>query len=90
MVTLTVIQQGPTFMGLGTDDNCGLASASPATAAFFITGGAVQGNITTIGSDGTATNGRIQLSLPSIAGGWNDNFGNQGSFIFNPSTAPGS
>lgn len=90
VVTLTVIQQGSSFMGLGMDDDCGFSSGLPATATFFVAGGTIRGNITTIEADGTATNSRLQLSLATIAGNWNDNFDNSGSFIFNPTTAPGS
>lgn len=89
VVTLTVIQQGPVYSAIGTDDDCGFTTGSPATASFFVGGGTVSGNITIVGAEGIGVNSRVDLSLASLSGTWTDNFGNSGSLFANPSSAPG-
>lgn len=94
VITLTVVQDGAALLLSGVDDDCGFTNGSPATGTLFVQGGIVTGQVTIVAQTGSAgavaVHNWIQISLGNGSGNWYDDFGNSGSFTFNPSAAPGS
>jgi hypothetical protein len=92
VVTLTVVQQGSTYVLTGFDDQCGAgaARASAVGAAFVNPDGSVGMGLSIVTTGGAAAHVDINISLSGLAGTWQDGDGNGGPFLPNGVPAPGS
>jgi hypothetical protein len=88
VVTVQIEQKGPTiFELLGSDDGCdGAAPAATANGSAHLNagGGTVTLSLALVRPDGFVINNNIQLNPATLGGAWKDDWGNSGTFVFNP------
>lgn len=86
VVTLRVEQKGAVYEFSGTDDGCdGAAPASTVNGSAHINaGGSAGGSLTVVRPDGFVVANAITLSPATLAGTWRDDWGNDGTLVFNP------
>lgn len=84
-VTLTIVQHGPEYQLLGSDDQCG-AGLAPATGSAVPTGSGVGMGFTIALPTGRVAHVSATVSLASVSGPWTDGDGNTGTFAFGTAT----
>lgn len=85
VVTLTVEQVGAGFRVEGSDDLCGAAkSAGASGTAHLNPDGTIGFTLLVTRPDGLTVASAASLSLATISGTWNDEYGNTGNLAFNP------
>jgi hypothetical protein len=83
-VSLTVIQQGPSYTLTGNDDLCGAAQAAPVTGTAALNpDGSISLGFMVVTPNGPAAHVSAMVTLPSVSGTWRDADGNSGAFLFN-------
>jgi hypothetical protein len=85
VVTVTVIQQGPVFQLVGSDNLCGSGSA-PVTGTAVASGANVAFGFTVALSSGRAGQISAAINLTTLSGTWSDADGNTGNFVFGGNT----
>jgi len=81
VVTVQVIQQGPLYQLIGSDNLCG-AGTAPVTGTAVPAGGGVVFGITAALPSGRAAHLSATISLGTLSGTWSDADGNTGPFVF--------
>jgi hypothetical protein len=86
VITVRVEQKGAVYEFSGTDDGCdGAAPASTVNGSAHINaGGSAGGSLTVVRPDGFVVTNAISLSPATLAGTWRDDWGNNGTMVFNP------
>lgn len=86
VITVRVEQKGAVYEFSGTDDGCdGAAPASTVNGSAHINaGGSAGGSLTVVRPDGFVVINAITLSPATLAGTWRDDWGNNGTLVFNP------
>lgn len=75
----------------GTDDQCGATvQAAASGTAHQNPNGTISLSIAVTRPDGRLLQTNASVSLPSIAGTWDDNYGNGGTFVFDPAAPAGA
>ena len=86
VVTVQVIQQGPLYQLVGSDNLCG-AGTAPITGTAVPAGGSVVFGMTAALPNGRAAHLSATVPLATISGTWSDGDGNTGAFAFNGGAA---
>lgn len=90
VLTLFVEQGGGGYALTGFDDRCGSAVRAAARGtAHQNPDGTIGLGIAVTRPDGRLLQTSASISLGSFAGTWSDNYGNSGTFIFNPAAPAG-
>lgn len=85
VLTLTVIQQGPVYQLIGTDNQCG-GEVAPVSGTAVPSGGGVAMGLTVSLSSGRAAQISAAINLSTLSGTWADADGNTGTFFFGGNT----
>lgn len=90
IVTLRAELKGSVFELVGTDDQCGAGALAAANGTAHVNpNGTAALALTVVRPDGLSISSSATLSLATISGPWRDEYGNRGTFAFNP-TGPTS
>lgn len=89
VVTVQVIQQGPLYQLIGSDNLCG-AGTAPITGTAVPAGGGVALGMTAALPNGRAAHLSATVSLATISGTWSDADGHTGPFTFNANAGGGA
>jgi hypothetical protein len=90
VVTLTAIQDGPTVILSGSDDQCGTVPAPTIGSVALNPDGTAALGLSTIRPDGVMQTTRANISTADGNGPWVDQDGNSGTFVFSPAAVSGS
>lgn len=91
LVTVTVIQQGPTYQLTGNDNLCGAPQFAPVTGTATLNpDGSISLGFDVIMPSGAAAHVSATVNLSNVSGTWTDADGNTGPFVFNPPGVSGS
>lgn len=85
VVTVQVVQQGPLYQLVGTDDLCG-AGTAPVTGTAVPAGGSVIFGMTAALPSGRPAHVSATISLATVSGTWSDADGHSGAFAFGAAT----
>jgi hypothetical protein len=90
-LTLRVEKKGSIYELSGTDDRCGAAQAAAVSGTAHVNpNGAASLGLTVIRPDGIPIAGHAGISLVTLSGTWSDQYGNSGTFTYNPAGSSGS
>ncbi len=89
VVTLTIVQQGPSFQLTGVDNLCG-AGTAPVTGTATVAAGGVSMGVAVALPSGRAAHLSTTVNLANFAGTWTDSDGNTGPFAFVTASTGGS
>lgn len=89
VVTITIVQQGPVYQLVGSDDLCGTASA-PLTGTAVVSGSGVALGMAVALPTGRTAHLSATVNLSSVSGSWTDSDGATGPFAFGPGNGSGS
>jgi hypothetical protein len=90
-VTLDVEQRGAAYLLSGYDDRCGEAVRSAASGTAHLNAdGSVSMGLTIVRPDGFTANTTAIINLATLSGTWQDSFGTDGTFLYNPAAPAGS
>lgn len=86
VVTVLVEQKGSVYELTGTEDGCnGAAPAATANgSAHLNAGGTVGFSLAMVRPDSMVINAMVSLNITTLNGTWTDDWGNSGTFVFNP------
>lgn len=86
VITVRVEQKGAVYEFSGTDDGCDGAAAAATVngSAHLNAAGSAGGSLTVVRPDGFVVTNAISLDPATLAGTWRDDWGNNGTLVFNP------
>jgi hypothetical protein len=90
VVTLTVVQQGASFVLNGFDDQCGAAQLAGVSGTAQLNPDGTAGlEFTVIRPDGLTMPVAAVVNLTTLSGSWVDEWSSRNTFVFNPAAASG-
>lgn len=89
VLTLTIVQEGPSFLLTGTDDLCG-AGTAPVTGTASVAGAGISMGVAIATPTGRVTHVSTTINLSNFSGTWIDADANTGPFAFVNTSTGGS
>jgi hypothetical protein len=90
VVSLTVVQEGASYILTGTDNRCGASTAAPATGtASPNPDGSISLGLVIVTSSGAPAHVNAVIDLSTVSGTWRDADGHAGPFVFNGAAPDG-